>query len=411
MTDFPADFLWGSATAAHQVEGGNVNSDWWDWEHDPSSPAVESSGDGIDHWHRYDEDYALLASLGQNAHRISLEWARIEPAPGEVSRAALDHYRRVLESMHRHGLRPLVTLYHFSLPRWCAQRGGWLAPDALDLFGRYVSTVAEALGDLMPYACTVNEPQILALMSHGTGDFPPGRRDPVLAAQVNLTLAAAHRTAVQALRAGRGAPLVGTCLQLPPIEPLRPDEPADVAAAAELEAFMVGTHLDDLAAGGDVGDFVGLQYYTRIRVDASSTALLARAPAGAETSMIGWEVYPQGLSQMLHRLGEIGLPIIVTENGIATNDDDQRVRYLQSHLREVAGALAAGVDIRGYIAWSAFDNFEWSHGYGPRFGLVGIDREDGLRRIVRPSAVAYGEVARSGSLKPLDDAVQARGCP
>lgn len=402
MSGFPADFLWGSATAAHQVEGGNTNNDWWDWEHDPSSPAVESSGDAIDHWNRYSEDFALLASLGQNAHRFSLEWSRIEPAEGEFSRAALDHYARVLDCLGDNGLTAFATLYHFSMPRWFAQRGGWLAPDALDLLGRYAEKVAGVLGDRIPYACTINEPQIVALMSYGTGQFPPGATDLGKALQANGVLATAHRTVTEALRSGRGKPQIGTCLQLPPVEPLDPDSDADVARAAGLRGLLVDSHLADLRAGGDVGDFVGLQYYTRIRVDGAAERPVAPAPEGAETNQLGWEVHPAGFGQVLRQLDQVGLPIIVTENGIATSDDGQRVRFLKSHLSELQRAMTDGVDVRGYLYWSSFDNFEWSHGYAPTFGIIGIDREDGLRRVVRPSAVAYGEVARTGSLAALD---------
>ena len=409
MTDFPADFFWGSATAAHQVEGWNTNNDWWDWEHTPGSAAVESSGDGIDQWHRYDEDFALLASLGQNAHRFSLEWSRIEPAEGEYSRAALDHYKRVLESLHGHGLTPFTTLYHFTLPRWFAQRGGWLAPDALGLFGRYVEKVASTLGDLMPYVCTVNEPQIVSLLAYATGEFPPGEHDFEKAGRANQVLAGAHRAAVAAMRSGQGSPQVGTCLQLPPVEPLRSADQADRAAAARMRSFLVDTHLDDLRAGGDVGDFVGLQYYTRARVDASSPKLLAPAPEGTEVSQIGWEVYPAGFGQMLRYLGQVGLPIVVTENGIATTEDAQRVRYLDTHLRELRAAMDDGVDVRGYFHWSSFDNFEWGKGCAPLFGMIGIDRENDLRRVVRPSAVVYGELARTGSLKAMSEAARTVG--
>lgn len=403
MRTFPADFLWGSATAAHQVEGGNHNNDWWDWEHTAGSTAVESSGDGIDHFHRYDEDFALLASLGQNAHRISLEWSRIEPAEGEFSQVALDHYRRVLESLARHGLTGFVTMYHFTLPRWFAARGGWLAPDALDLFGRFVERVGQSLGDLIPFACTVNEPQIIPLAAYATGQFPPGRTDLGEAAQVNTTLIAAHRTATAALRAGAGAPRIGTCLQLPPVEPLRPDDEGDVGLAELVRTAMVDEHIDDLRAGGDVGDWVGLQYYTRVQIDSSAADLVAPARPGAETTLMGWEVYPEGFGQMLRRVADAGLPVYVTENGIATADDDQRVRYLASHLAELASARADGVDVRGYLYWSAFDNFEWAHGYAPTFGLVGIDRADGLRRVPRRSAEVYGDLARTGDLQALRD--------
>jgi beta-glucosidase len=402
VADFPTDFLWGSATAAHQVEGGNVNNDWWDWENTPGSPAHESSGDAIDQWNRYDEDFALLADLGQNAHRFSLEWSRIEPAEGEFSNAALDHYARVLESLHGHGLTPFVTLYHFTLPRWFAQRGGWTAPNALELFERFVEVVGTRLGGQMPYVCTINEPQIVSLMAYGTGRFPPGHEDMSEAADVNRTLAGAHRAAVRALRRTAPSAKAGTCLQLPPVEPEKPEDPADVAAADLLRGFLVDTHIDDLCRGGDdVGDWVGLQYYTRLRVNATNPGLLATAPEGAETTQIGWEVYPSGFRQMLHHIATTGLPVIVTENGIATADDTQRVRYLDLHLHELKAAMDDGVDVRGYLHWSSFDNFEWVHGFGPRFGLIGIDREDNLRRVINPSAVLYGNVARTGSLEAL----------
>ena len=400
VADFPAAFLWGSATAAHQVEGGCTNNDWWAWEHAPGTTAVESSGDGIDHLSRYDGDFALLASLGQNAHRISLEWSRIEPAPGEFSVQALDHYARVLDSMARHGLTPFVTLHHFTLPLWFARRGGWLAPDAVEVFARYAAVVAERLGDRIAYACTINEPQALALLGYALGHFPPGVTDQDKAVEVNAVLMRAHRAAVAALRAAPAQ--VGVCLQLPLVEPLRPDDEADVLVADLIRGFMVDSHLDDLRSGGDVGDFVGLQYYFRMRVDATRPDFQAPLPPGAETTQMGWEVHPAGFGRMLREVAKAGLPVVVTENGIATGDDAQRVRFLRSHLAELAAALADGVDVRGYLHWSAFDNFEWAHGYGPTFGLIGIDRANGLRRLVRPSAVLYGEVARTGSVAALD---------
>lgn len=399
MPEFPPDFLWGSATAAHQVEGGCTNNDWWAWEHAPGSGCAEPSGDAIDQFTRYDEDFALLAALGQNAHRISLEWSRIEPAPGEFSEAALAHYGRVLDSLARHGLTAFVTLHHFTLPGWFAARGGWLAEDAVDVFARYVAVVAERLGSRLPYVCTINEPQVVALMGYAVGAFPPGLQDHEKALQVNSVLMRAHRAAVTALRGCHAQ--VGVCLQLPLIEPLRPEDEGDGMVADLVRGLMVDSHLDDLTAGGDVGDFVGLQYYTRMRMDASRADFQAPPPADAETTQMGWEVWPEGFGQVLRRVASAGLPVVVTENGIATADDAQRVRYLRSHLHELAAALSDGVDARGYLVWSAFDNFEWAHGYAPTFGLIGIDRADGLRRVVRPSAVLYGEVARTGSLAAL----------
>lgn len=402
MTEFRAGFLWGSATAAHQVEGGNHNNDWWEWEHRGDSPCQESSGDGIDHWNRYREDFALLASLGQNAHRFSLEWSRIEPAENEFSHAALDHYARVLDSLHDQGLTAFVTLYHFTLPRWFAQRGGWMADDAVQLFGRYVERVADRLGDLMPYVGTVNEPSVLVANAYLTGAFAPGEKDIEKCRQVNRTLAVAHRVAVAALRSGRGRPAVGTCLQISPVDPLRPGDPDDLATVRKIQDFFADPNLDDLAAADDPGDFVGLQYYSRGLADATAPSLSCPPPEGAETTQMGWEVYPAGFGRVLRELATLGLPIIVTENGIATTDDEQRRRFLTSHLTELKKAIDDGVDVRGYFHWSAFDNFEWGT-YTPRFGRIGIDRDNDLRRIVRPSAVLYGEVARANSLAPVLD--------
>jgi beta-glucosidase len=397
MADFPEGFHWGSSTAAHQVEGGNVSSDWWAWEHAPFTTAVEPSGDAIDQYHRYDEDFALLRSLGQNAHRLSLEWSRIEPAPGEWSAAALGHYRRVLESLRRHELTAYVTLHHFTLPSWLAARGGWRAGDAVERFAAYVERVAGELGPLIPYACTVNEPQIVALFGYALGYHPPGLRNPVLWRRVSRTLTAAHAAAVAVLRR-HGIP-AGVCLQLPDLQPAR-DEPACRALCAELREEMVDLHLRALREG-DPGDFLGVQYYTRMRIDPAAPGWEAPPPPGQRLTLMGWEWNPGGLRRALDAAATVGLPLVVTENGIATADDAERVDYLEAHLGVVRDALADGLDLRGYLYWSSFDNFEWAEGYRPTFGLVGIDRADGLRRVVRPSADAFGRVARTGSLSAL----------
>jgi beta-glucosidase len=396
VSDFPAGFLFGSSTAAHQVEGGNSGNDWWAWEHAPYTSCVEPSGDAIDQWHRYEDDFALLAELGQNAHRLSLEWSRIEPAPGEYSDSALEHYRRVLGCLEQHGLTAFVTLHHFTLPRWLAERGGWLAPGAVERFARYVERVAARLGDLIPFACTVNEPQIVALMGYREGWFPPGIRNPGLWKRATRRLIAAHEAAVEAVKTGRGDPQAGVCLQLPAFEPARPLDPACETACAELVHEMEDVHLDGLA-----GDWAGVQYYTRQRVDPAAADGFAPAPEGAPLTQMGWEIHPEGLHRAIVSTARAGLPIYVTENGIATADDAQRIAYMRDHLAQVARAIAGGADVRGFFYWSSFDNFEWAEGYRPTFGLVGIDRADGLRRVVRDSARAYARLAATGRLEAL----------
>jgi beta-glucosidase len=395
---FPTDFLWGAATAAHQVEGGNVNSDWWRFEHDPSTAARESSGDGIDHYHRYADDFELLASLGHNAHRLSVEWARIEPAPGEFSAAAMAHYRRMLGALRANGVTSFVTLHHFTLPAWFADRGGWLAPDALDLFERYCVRTTAALGDLVDFVCTINEPQMVALHGYLEGYHPPGLTNAILWKRVGRTLLAAHHRAVEATRAHSDAS-PGLVVQLPLLAPAR-DDPATIEFCRQLTAEIIDLHLDGLSPTSG-GDWLGVQYYRKNWVDPSSPTLFAPPPAGHPVTQMGWAVHPDGLRQMLHRAARTGLPLYVTENGIATEDDGERVDYLEAHLGAVLAAMEEGVDVRGYIHWSAFDNFEWAEGYRPKFGMIAIDRADGFRRHPRPSAEAFARVARSGDLTTL----------
>jgi beta-glucosidase len=398
VNDFPDGFLWGSATAAHQVEGGNVNNDWWDFEHDPATAARESSGDGIDHYHRYAGDFALLASLGHNAHRLSLEWSRIEPAPGEFSRAALGHYRRVLTAVRDTGMTALVTLHHFTLPRWFAARGGWLGPDAVATFTHYCARVAAELGDLMPYVCTVNEPQMVALHGYLEGYHPPGVANPVLWKRVGGVLLEAHRAAVQAVR-GYTDSRAGLAVQLPVLAPARDDE-ACQSLYREMRHEIVDRYLDALTSP-DGGDWLGVQYYRKQWVDPASPSRFGPPPPGTPVTQMGWAVYPDGLRQMLHRAAKTGLPLIVSENGIATTDDAERADYLASHLAAVAQARREGVDVRGYLHWSAFDNFEWSEGYRPRFGLIAVG--DDFARLPKPSAYTFARVARTGRLLPQED--------
>ena len=402
MADFPPDFIWGAATSAHQVEGGNVNSDWWDFEHDPATAARESSGDGIDHYHRYGDDFALLRSLGHNAHRLSLEWARIEPAPGEFSRAAVAHYRRVLTALAGTGLTAFVTLHHFTLPRWFAAAGGWLAPGAVDAFARYCRHVATELGDLMPYVCTINEPQMVALHGYLEGYHPPGITNPVLWKRVGRILLDAHHAAVRAVRTAAPGAQLGLAVQLPLLEPAR-DDATCAALHRTMRYEIVDLYLDGLT-GPDRGDWLGVQYYRRQWVDPASPTWFADPPAGYPLTQMGWAVHPDGLREMLHRAARTGLPLYVTENGIATGDDTERVDYLETHLAAVARARAEGVDVRGYLHWSAFDNFEWSEGYRPRFGLVAVDAQ--FTRIPKPSAYAFSRVARTGRLESLREAAR-----
>src|SRR3954463_1311495 len=211
---FPEGFVWGVAAAAHQIEGGNWNNDWWAFEHQPRTPCLEPSGDCCDSYHRYDEDIAIIRDLGFGAYRFSIEWSRIEPEDGEFSRAALEYYRRVIAECHEQGVQPVVTFHHFSNPRWIAAMGGWENEAVVDRFARYCERTVAHLGDLIPMACTINEPNVVSLIGYRVGAFPPGKQDGKLVPIVNDNLKAAHRRAFEVLKAGRGDFPVGWCVSM-----------------------------------------------------------------------------------------------------------------------------------------------------------------------------------------------------
>jgi beta-glucosidase len=404
---FPRDFLWGVATAGHQVEGNNVNSDTWFLEHLPGTIFAEPSGDAVDHYHRYREDIALIAGLGFNSYRFSVEWARIEPEEGQFSVAALDHYKRVLEACHEHGLTPVVTFHHFTSPLWLLRIGGWEGSRTPELFARYCDRVMAHLGDLIGVACTLNEPNLPWLLeSFGIGGEAPENRGsvPIWAAAAQRlgvdasTVApfqfcsteagfqvkvAAHRAATKAIKAHRPDLQVGWTLANSDIQALPGGEGiADRVRRDVNERFLK-------ASRGD--DFVGIQTYGRTVYGPDGHA---PAPEGVPTNQIGEEIYPQALEATIREAQRIaGIPVIVTENGLATEDDTQRVAYLKAAVDGVASCLADGIDVRGYIAWTAFDNFEWIFGYRPKFGLIAVDRST-QERTPKDSARWLGNLAR-----------------
>ena len=385
---FPDGFIWGSATAAHQIEGGNTNNDWWAWEHNPDSGCVASSGDACDSWHHWEEDVALVADLGLNSYRFSLEWSRIEPAEGEWSVASLDHYRRICAACHERGVEPVVTFHHFTTPLWLTARGGWEAAEAPDCFGRFVERATAHLGDVIGRACTLNEPNVIGVMGYTMGAFPPGVKDALdRHLMVNDSMVRAHRVAVDALRSGPGSFPVGLTLSM-----------------AEMHADEGGTEVRDAAeeilengflraAEGD--DFVGVQCYTRIHFGPKGAA--PNDPSVPLTQM-GYEYWPQVAEYTARRAAAFtGIPVIVTENGIATDDDRERIAFMTAALQGVRRCLDDGVDVRGYFAWSLMDNFEWTLGYGPKFGLCAVDPATFERR-PKPSAAWFGDVARTNRL-------------
>ncbi len=384
---FPAGFVWGVATSAHQIEGQNLNNDWWAFEHDPASGCAEVSGDACDSFHRFEEDIELVASLRLSAYRFSLEWSRIEPAEGEWSRAALEHYRRMCAACAERGVEPVVTFHHFTNPRWFAARGGWEAKDAPERFARFVERAAAHLGNDVAMACTINEPNVVAVLGYMRGIYPPQVSDLARYDAVNRNLARAHRLAAEALRSAPGDFPVGLTLSMDDMVAEEGGERICAAARAMLEDVYFE------ATEGD--DFIGVQAYTRLRFGPDGE--LGPAP-GVALTQLGTEYWPAAVEATVRRAAaSTGLPVVVTENGIATSDDAQRVAYLTEALEGLSRCLADGVDVRGYFVWSLLDNFEWHLGYRPTLGLVAVDRTTFERR-PKASAAWFAEVARRNAV-------------
>jgi beta-glucosidase len=403
---FPDGFLWGTATSAHQVEGGNVYNDSWLLEHVPGSHYAERSGDACDHYHRYAEDIALVAELGLGAYRFSLEWSRIEPEEGEFSRAALDHYRRMLATCHEHGLTPVLTFHHFTSPRWVAAGGGWEDMRTAERFARFCERAMRHLGDLVPHACTLNEPNLGALLHRVLGLPAPQSGEGWAAAAAALgttpdrlavfqhaaspraaeVTRAAHRLACEAIKSARSETGVGLTVALSAWEAA----PGGDETLARLRRLA-----EDVFLEGVEGDFFGVQCYSGLAI--GPDGVIDPGP-DVERTQMGYPFQPEALEHAIRRAVELtGLPVFVTENGIGTDDDARRVEFIERALRGVEACVRDGLDVRGYFYWSLFDNFEWSLGYRPTFGLVAVDRATQVRT-AKPSAGRFGAIARANGL-------------
>ncbi len=420
---FPSGFLWGSATSAHQVEGHNTNNDWWVWEQ--AGKVKEPSGLACDQYRRFREDFDLAKSLHHTAHRFSLEWSRIEPREGEFDETAIAHYREVIAALRERGLEPLVTLHHYTNPLWLANQGGWTNPKVVEAFARFTQRVVEALGDQVRYWLTINEPMVYAVMHYLDGVGPPGERNNVrLFVRVVEHLIRAHAVSSQLIhhvaKASRWDVRVSLANHAQPFPPCRPWWPIDRVAAGFAEHVYNQRFLKALVEGewkfpgfprvripearGSL-DFIGMNYYGRVFLRSSLVGSLwwgSRCSTRHHTNVternfLEWDVYPPGIRQILQWTVPYRLPVLITENGICTTDDAQRTRFILNHLRWVGRAVQEGVPVIGYLYWSLLDNFEWAHGYTPRFGLIEVDYSTQARR-VRESARRFADVCRTNRL-------------
>jgi len=425
---FPGGFLWGAATSAHQVEGDNRANDWWRFEQRPGVIAHgDTSGEACRHRLRFDEDFALAEADGHGAHRLSLEWSRIEPECSRIDAAAVAHYHAVFASLARRKLKPVVTLWHFTLPAWIADRGGFEDRGTLDRFDDFVRFCAREYGAEVDWWCTVNEPEVYAFRAYSEGRWPPAKRDDSAALAVIANLLEAHARAAAILRAedrtdadGDGhATRIGFAKHWVVLEPSRWWFPPDalrtrlehaVFNAAVMEAprtgrialSIPGARAVKRTVNGLAGscDWMGLNYYTRWKVRMFAPDPHVASP-GTELTDLGWENHPRGIEVAAGALARTGVPVLVTENGVADATDRLRPRALVETLLHLSRAIEGGVPVLGYLHWSLLDNFEWAEGYRGRFGLYAVDftRPD-RPRTRRRSAEVFARVARANAIDP-----------
>lgn len=419
---FPDGFLWGSATSSHQVEGNNTNNDWWRWEHEPGRIRDGTTSAGAAEWWagRAEQDLAVAASLGQNAHRFSLEWSRLEPEPGRWEQSAFDRYRAILSEARRLGLKPMLTLNHFTLPAWLADEGGWLSSGVVERFAELARRAARELGEHVELWATLNEPNVLSYMSYAGRRWPPGAARTSSCFRALAQMLRAHARAATALHQVDPAARVGIVLNLPIFDPQRLSRLDRAAAAAQDWAFngavlhalergvlLPPISLRPLRVPGLQGsfDWLGLNYYGRFRVRFDPRAkleLFGRRDSEhtIKTEWTDWgEVHPAGLTLQLMRLSRLGVPLYVTENGVYDNDDSVRPRFIADHVRAVHTAIRRGVDVRGYFVWSLIDNFEWAEGWSAHFGLLELDPATQARK-PRKSAETYATICRENAINP-----------
>lgn len=405
MTQFPKDFFWGAATSAYQVEGNNKNADWWEWE---KRVGAEESGLACRNYELYAQDFDLAKMLNHNAHRLSLEWSRIEPEEGKFSAEAIEHYKNVILSLRQRNIEPIVTLHHFTNPIWFADLGGWLNKNVDKYFLRFAQKTVEALSDNVRFWVTINEPMVYVYHSYILGIWPPQERSYSKAKRVENNLAVTHVNAYRLIheiyrKKNLTSVYVSIAKNMQAFVPCSPTLKNRLSAYLRNKWFNFG-FIEKIVRHKTL-DFIGVNYYSRQLVDVEKWGfrhlfldVCKKNHLPLAKNSMGWDIYPQGLYDLLLGLKKYNLPVFILENGICTEDDNLRWDYIHEHLSSLSNAMEQGVKVLGYIYWSLVDNFEWDKGFGPRFGLIEVDYNT-YKRNVRESARKFAQVCKTGILE------------
>ncbi|MBI4160746.1 MAG: glycoside hydrolase family 1 protein [Candidatus Yanofskybacteria bacterium] len=388
--EFPVGFLWGSATSSYQVEGGIENNDWSEAAEKGRVPAA---GRACDSFNRYSEDFDIAKSLGHNAHRFSIEWAKIEPEEGRFDDGAVEHYRKVLSALRERGVEPFVTLWHFTLPVWFARMGGFENKKSPFYFARYCEYVVSRLthsagsgqqgGIGVRFWITINEPMVYVGQGYARGVWPPFKKNFIKVLRAVDNLITSHNIVYEKIKELWPDSLVGIAVDQ--ADHRSSYNPLSLFMSIFLSWFHNRLFVSRISRHQD---FIGINYYRPI---------VYYGRLNLEKSDMNWDIYPKGIYNVLMRLKRYRKPIYITENGIADATDGRRAKYIKDHLRWVWQAINDGVDMRGYFYWSLLDNFEWARGFGPRFGLVEMNY-DTMERKIRPSAYEYKKICETNSL-------------
>lgn len=413
ILQFPKNFYWGTATSAYQVEGG-IKNDWSEWEPRNAERLARKAKSywrdwqiknfpemlkprnyicrkACDHYNRFEEDFDLAKKMNTNAYRFSIEWSRVEPEEGKFNKKAVEYYRKVLQALRKREMESFVTLCHYATPTWIAQRGGLNNKKFPFYFSRYAEFVIQNLGNLAHFWLTFNEPNNVIGNAYLVGRWPPQKKGPLSALRAYKIIAQAHNQAFDKIHRVSKEAKVGIANMLNFNEPHRKKSILDKIAVAVADYFGNKKMLN-LTKGRH--DFLGVQYYFHNRIKFPYKI----KNKNREVSDLGWEIYPQGLYHILKWFKKCNLPIYITENGLADAKDEKRARFIVHHLKWIHKAIEEGVDVRGYFHWSLMDNFEWSKGFWPRFGLIEIDYKT-LKRIPRPSSKIYAEICKNNAIE------------